>query len=104
MTPEDDCYPDGEFGITDVLPFADAVQPPFEIGDNVMIKPFKGCSIGAEFCRIPLEIIMIERAAVDDAVVWDVDLKGCPYLIIYCAECMDEYDLIPVDLVRDRII
>jgi hypothetical protein len=78
--------------------------PPFEIGDIVQLIPKRGCSIDAFYCNIDLEIIMIERAAVDDAVVWDIDLKGCPYLIIYCAEQIDDYDIVVMHPVRDQVI
>jgi hypothetical protein len=80
------------------------ITPPFEQGDIVHLIPQKGCSIDAFYCNTPLEIIMIERAAVDDAVVWDIDLKGCPYLIIYCAGQIDDYDIIVTQYARDQTI
>jgi len=77
---------------------------PFEIGDIIQLIPRRGCSIDAFYCNVPLEIEMIERAAVEPEVVWDIDLKGCPYLIIYCAEDQDDYDIIAVQLARDQPI
>jgi hypothetical protein len=80
------------------------ITPPFEIGDIVMIKPFKGCSVGAEFCRINLIVERCERAPVEPEIAWCIDLVGCPYLIVYPLPYGEDYDLIPIDLVRDRII
>lgn len=78
--------------------------PPFEVGDIVHLIPLSGCAIEAFYCNTPLEIEMIERAAVEPEVVWDIDLKGCPYLIIYCAEKIDDYDIIVVEHARDQVI
>ena len=75
--------------------------PPFEVGDIVHLIPKRGCSIDAYFCNTPLEVERIERAAVEPEVVWDIDLKGCPYLIIYCKEDVDDYDIVATKQVRD---
>jgi hypothetical protein len=82
----------------------DKLLPPFEVGDIVHLIPQRGCSIDAFYCNKPLEIAMIERAAVDDAVVWDVELIGCHYFIIYCAEKIDDYDIIVTQHARDLVI
>lgn len=78
--------------------------PPFEIGDIVKIIPYRGCNIDGYYCNIELEVEMCERAAVEPEIVWDIDLIGCPFLIIYPLPDGEDYTLIPIRRVRDQVI
>lgn len=78
------------------------MEPPFKPGDLVSILPLSDCcDIGATHLYKTVEILMCERAPVDDAIAWDIDVKNCPYLIIYPHP---DYDIVFSDPARDEVI